>query len=502
MATPQYPLFFYDEQIRRYLLQFARIFSNFQVEYGRSQETLDETPGHTLVRVPVRYGDASRQAQTIMQQNSASNMPSAPIMTFYIQALEYARDRVQEPYFISKVNVRSRAYVPDPLDPQHLMGTYESTQGNTFTIERPMPTPYTLTMNLDIWTTNTNQKFQILEQIVPLFNPSLEIQATDNFIDWTTLTIVNLTSVKWSSRTIPVGTEDPIDIATLTFEIPIWISPPLKVKKLGVVERIIANIYDDAGDLTSALDGSDILLGTRQVITPYGYQVFATGIDPNGPNFGRIQCVPVNTPPVPPNSNIQIDDTDITVNQAKIYWHPVVNLYGVLREGISYITLNLADGNQVMCNVAYDPTDDRFLVVTNVSGMPSNGPGPITYVNAVIDPLQSGPGFGLPAAAVGQTYLLTNATGDPNYSSSTPNDYAIAWASTVGTPLIADVGDIIQYQDNAGVGSWAVIFTASADNEPFYVTNLTTLIQYQWTGNEWVKSVDGFYEGGEWSLVL
>ena len=25
--------FFYDEQIRRFLLQFARIFSNFQIEY-------------------------------------------------------------------------------------------------------------------------------------------------------------------------------------------------------------------------------------------------------------------------------------------------------------------------------------------------------------------------------------------------------------------------------------------------------------------------------------
>jgi hypothetical protein len=27
--------FFYDAQVRRFLLQFTRIFSNFQVEYGR-----------------------------------------------------------------------------------------------------------------------------------------------------------------------------------------------------------------------------------------------------------------------------------------------------------------------------------------------------------------------------------------------------------------------------------------------------------------------------------
>jgi hypothetical protein len=48
--------FFYDQQIRRFLLQFARIFSNFEVAYGRNQAGIDDT----LVRVPVRYGDSSR----------------------------------------------------------------------------------------------------------------------------------------------------------------------------------------------------------------------------------------------------------------------------------------------------------------------------------------------------------------------------------------------------------------------------------------------------------
>jgi hypothetical protein len=35
-----------------------------------------------------------------------------------------------------------------------------------------------------------------------------------------------------------------------------------------------------------------------------------------------------------------------------------------------------------------------------------------------------------------------------------------------------------------------------------YVTNITTSIQYRWTGTEWVKSYEGLYPGGEWSLVL
>jgi hypothetical protein len=123
------------------LLQFTRIFSNFQVEYGRNEEGT----AHTLVRVPIRYGDSSRQVQTIMQNNSASFMTSVPMMSFYISGFDYDRPRMQEPYYVSNIAVRQRTY-DDVTD------TYETTQGNAFTIERLMPVPYKLTLKLDIWT--------------------------------------------------------------------------------------------------------------------------------------------------------------------------------------------------------------------------------------------------------------------------------------------------------------------------------------------------------------
>ena len=171
--------YFYDEQIRRFLLQFTRIFSGFQIEYGREEGSENAA----LLRVPIRYGDSSRNAQTILQDNSRNSLPSTPLMTFYITALDYDRPRIQEPYHVSKVSVRQRTYDTSTE-------TYETTQGNAFTIERLMPVPYKLTLNLDLWTSNTNQKLQLLEQILTLFNPSLEIQSTDNYIDWTSLSVV------------------------------------------------------------------------------------------------------------------------------------------------------------------------------------------------------------------------------------------------------------------------------------------------------------------------
>ena len=461
------PLFFYDEQIRRFLLQFTRIFSNFQVEYGRNEEGTN----HTLIRVPVRYGDATRQAQTIIQQNSANSMPSTPLMTFYITGLDYDRPRMQEPYFVSKIQVRQRTY-DDVTD------SYETTQGNAFTIERLMPVPYKLTIKLDIWTSNTNQKMQLLEQMLVLFNPALEIQSTDNYIDWTSLSIVELESVQWSSRVIPVGTEDPIDIATLTFALPIWISSPAKVKKLGVVERIIMNVFDAQGDASNAVLDNDLLLGTRQVITPFDYQALIIG--------NRIQALRQQQVIDEPNSSLAPPDSP----QSNLLWSNIINMYGVLRPGVSLIRFEQDDGNEVIGTIALDPMDDRFLLFTvDEDTVPQNTLDPVT---AVIDPLLSGPGSGLPLPAVGQRYLFTESTGS--------NDgFAEAWAGTDNQPLIAQANDIVAWDGNR----WVVYFdsTSSPDNLQ-YVTNITTGIQYEWTGSAWIKSYQGLYPGGTWSLVL
>jgi hypothetical protein len=468
--------FFYDEQLRRFLLQFARIFSNFAVEYGRNEEGTE----HTLIRVPVKYGDWSRQAQTVLNNNSASTMPSTPMMTFYISALDYDRPRIQEPYFVSNIAVRQRTYDQDT-------DSYETTQGNAFTIERAMPVPYKITMKLDIWTSNTNQKMQLLEQILVLFNPALEIQSTDNYLDWTSLSVVELESTQWTSRVIPMGTENPIDVCTLTFNIPIWISSPAKVKKLGVVERIIAGIYDANGDASLAVTDNDLLLGTRQIFTPFGYQVLALSVG-NDPFNLRLQVLTQTAVVDQPNESLTPPDTP----PSNLLWHNVISMYGTLRPGISLIALEQEDGSEVYGTVAYDPTDDRFLLFTADSAtIPSNTLAP---VDAVINPLFSGPDAGLVPAAQGQRYLLTEATGNFNNPEN-----PTAWSGTNDQPLVAQANDIIEYTG----GRWVVSFdsTSSPDNLQ-YVTNITTGLQYEWTGSTWIKSYQGLYPGGTWNIIL
>jgi hypothetical protein len=383
---------------------------------------------------------------------------------------------MQEPYHVNKIAVRQRTYDQDTE-------TYETTQGNAFTIERLMPVPYKLSINLDIWTSNTNQKMQLLEQILTLFNPSLEVQSTDNYIDWTSLSVIELDSIQWSSRTIPVGTENPIDVATLRFSLPIWISSPAKVKKLGVVERIVAGIFDARGDAANSITDNDLLMGTRVMVTPWNYKLVVIE--------NKIQCL--YDPVVVPNGDLDsLVPTEIVANSA-LLWPALLGAYGAYRPGISQIRLfqNQLDETPIVGTFIIDPNDDRLIIFTpDPDTAPQNTLAPI---DAIINPQVSGPGDGLDSALLGQRYLLTEDTGA---TSNTGNPSA--WLGDLGQPLVAKANDIIEFDGTR----WRVVFASDGQENVQYVTNITTGTQYEWTTTAWTKSYQGIYPGGLWSLVL
>ena len=455
--------FFYDNQIRRFLLQFAKIFSNWYVTKGK-----DPNGNDILVRVPIMYGDSSRQASTIIANNSASNLPSAPLITYYITALEYDQRRTQEPTFVDKINVRQRAYNTDTE-------SFEQVQGQAFTIERLMPVPYTLRLTVDFWTTNYNQKLEIIEQLGTLFNPSLEIQSTDNFVDWTSLSVVYQDGLTFTSRSIPQGTGNPIDVMSWKFYIPIWISTSAKLKKMGVINKIIASIYK--GTALQDIQDEDLLLGTRQKITPYGYKVLLIG--------NQLQLLPANEAFYPPNTDLNLPPNPNT----SLYWSSLLNVYGTLKPGISQIWLqNPFMDTDIVGTIVPDPLDDRFLIYNiDQDTLPQNTLNP---VDSVINPLMQGPNAGLPGPINGRRYLIVEDVGSAG--SPTP-----AWGN-----LIAYANDIIQYDGVAG--QWFVSFSAADATEVEYVTNLTTNVQYRYVQQEgqWMKSYEGWYEQGDYSIVI
>jgi hypothetical protein len=505
-------LHFYDGQIRRYLTQLVRMFSNFTVREGDGK----------IRQTPVLYGDLTRQVANIIRENSESKIPSVPRMSLYITGLEIDRERTSDSSYVSKINVRERAYNKDGEE-------YLNTQGKNYTVERLMPTPYKLTVNLDIWSSNTDQKLQLLEQIGQLFNPSLELQTTDNFIDWTSITTVELTNIVFSSRSIPVGTESEIDIATLTFITPIYISPPVKVKRLGVITNIVTSVFNEqAGTIELGLsaaqndsglyDSSKFTIEESRTVTDLEGNIERVVDYGEFPNVGTGE-MDINVSRTI-KSNVQsgtffntsylnlglyvIENKAYIVDQGKIgefLWRDYFNFVpngDCYKPGATQIHLTLADNSIVIGYTTINPTNpDELTIEWDLDTLPSStviegparDPNAWSSLDSIIDPLRWDPNQ---AKTQGLRLLLLSKIGNEENT-----DGADAWKNSNGTDFVAGENDIVEWTGT----EWQIVFDASENTEVTYITNLTTGAQFRWTGEFWTKSFEGEYSAGAWRVV-
>ena len=147
------------------------------------------------------------------------------------------------------------------------------------------------------------------------------------------------------------------------------------------------------------------------------------------------------------------------------------------------------NGNEIIGTIAVNSLEDTILLFNiDQDTIPANT---LTAVKKIINPATFDPGA---TPTPNTRYLIINDVGD---STSTYT------SDTWGT-LIANVGDIIEYNAGLSAGSrWLKVFDAShPDSTQHYVTNSHTGIQYRFNGSEWVKSYEGIYTAGNWSIVL
>jgi len=490
--------FFYDGQVRRYITQVIRVFSNFVVKYGDG----------SLHRIPVMYGDPDRQVASIIRQNSENVVNSVPRIAVYISALSLDRTRIGDSTFTDKVQIRER-------DINLETNKYTQGQGKNYTIERLMPTPFELKFKVDIWSSSTEQKLQILEQILVLFNPSLELQTTDNYIDWSSLTVLELDEINWSSRQVPVGTDTPNEIATLSLHTPIWINPPVKVKHMGVITKIITSLYNNANASPTYIEGlgqdplagqvtlSELIDQEITTITDYKIEVYSNSIKLLGKGNAIVPREPNNIP------------QPSLVGQA-VSWANVFDLYpGKYVAGSSRIYLTQSDGTIIAGTVALNPLDyttlqvnwnpDTLVVNTGIdstgkldnmqgyNASTSYRPNSTGTFDAIINPQTFNPYRPTgseqtdQSLTIGLRFLLVEDIGSSDNTTE-------AWGS-----LIAKANDIIEWSGT----HWQVIFNSSQFPDTIvWQTNTYTSVQYMWNGISWTKSFEGEYNVGQWKIIL
>jgi hypothetical protein len=464
--------FFYDEQIRRYILQFLRIFSDYSIELPP-----DENGLRVQKRVPIRYGDMSRMVAQILKENSENVTLSAPAMSGYITGFDLANDRRQDPSNVTPTRAIERVYNKET-------GLYETGQGNRYTIERYMPVPYNLTMNLDIWTTNTTDKMQLWEQICVVFNPTVQLQTNDNPLDWSAITEIELTDQNWSSRGVPQGSVSANDFSTFTFKVPIWINPPAKVKRQTLIEQIVTSIYSTD---VSNIDTDGIFDPIGSVFNDISQIIISPG------NY-RIDVSAINAT----SSRVELLD-EYGKSDTTLDWGSLFAAYGTIDPVRTTLTLKTDDDiedtlGDILGTLEVSSTEQNIATfVVDVDTLPTTiGSGPVTDL---INPSVSFPGDTLPAAVTGQRYLLLTNEQDSG------GEALIAEDDQGNNPwggITAFENDIIEYNGT----DWFISFDASSVTAPQYVTNITDSQHYKFDGEQWVFTYLATFNPGYWRVSL
>ena len=223
------------------MLQFITIFQGLQVQTGKG-----ECGEEQFISVPCVVGTKDRVVAALFAGNTQNRVFSLPTMAMHLQSLEVAPERRKvQAYVDQRVTMKAGGVFPNDLT----------------VVKRAMPVPYNATMELTIYASNTQQMHQILEQILVLFNPDLQIQKSDAPFDWTKLTKVELTDIS-NEENYPSATEKRIMVWTLTFNMPIFLSIPMGVKD-DLVRKIIIQI--GTGDFDSVVE-----VGEDGNIQPFG----------------------------------------------------------------------------------------------------------------------------------------------------------------------------------------------------------------------------------------
>jgi hypothetical protein len=203
--------YFYDGQIRDYLIQFMAIFSGLKVKSGKNSNV---DSSNDFIDVPVRYGNSSRIVDAILSENVQNKPLRLPVIAVNMLGLDLAPNRQKG------IDVQQRDVV-FPLGgslPNDLKVLYKQNA-----------VPYDGLMEVAIYASNEYEHFQILEQILMVFNPTVQIQTSDMPSNFSRITQVELRSVEFATN-YPKLADKRVIVTNLNFVTWFYLTPPVAIK--------------------------------------------------------------------------------------------------------------------------------------------------------------------------------------------------------------------------------------------------------------------------------
>ena len=207
-------------------------------------------------------------------------------------------------------------------------------------------------------------------------------------------------------------------------------------------------------------------------------------------------------------------------NGEPVSWETILDVQGGYHAG-SQIFFKQPSGYDMVGTFAVNPVDPGIIVVTfdqdtvptntlinsSLSGISARG-----TIDAIIDPYKYNPIEVYGSASqipLGLRFLMLDdvntsenvggSFGPPAVdSSATLYDGPDAWKDVSGSDCVIRANSIIEW-DGA---TWKQIWDPAIGEDPTYVQNLRTGIQYRWDGEQWLKSFEGEYAPNSWGFIL
>jgi len=218
---------FYNQSFRKLIIAFGQVFNNIVIQRTNSSGGVT-----ARIKVPLAYAPKEKFLVRLDQQanlDSREFATSLPRMGFEITGLSYDSTR-------KLTRVQKYSKVKSGEDGKKMNYNYS-------------PVPYNISMNLYVFTATAEDGLQIIEQILPFFQPDYTV----------TVNVVPELNIK---RDIPIvlgniGYEDTYDgdftnrravIYTLSFTAKTYLFGPMNNQ--GVIKQTQADVYTDT-DTTS-----------------------------------------------------------------------------------------------------------------------------------------------------------------------------------------------------------------------------------------------------------
>jgi len=218
---------FYHKQIRNTVIAFGTIFNNINIK------RLDSS-GNPLqnIRVPLSYSPKEKfiarlEQNTDLTGDDSSVAITLPRMAFDITGYAYdASRKLNKNQKINKVTTNS-----------------DTTKLNT----QYMPVPYDVKFELSVFTATSDDGLQIIEQILPYFQPDYTVTMIENSTMDTKRDIpFILESVNYDDSYTGALTSLRRITYTLSFTAKIYLYGPISTS--AVIKKVSADLYTDTAD--------------------------------------------------------------------------------------------------------------------------------------------------------------------------------------------------------------------------------------------------------------